>query len=746
MKSILIRVCLLCLSMPTATMAFANDEEELIDEVIVTATRRETAIMDTPQSIQAIAGETLELPIYNDMNKVFNLIPGATAWSNKPPAKEGIQMRGSGISQAGASDGMSPVGYYVDDIPYVDISTPVPPPISTFDLDRIEVLRGPQGTSYGQDSSGGSVIMRTAAVDLQNFGYKVRAGVLDVNGVDGTGYTVGGVINLPLVEDVFGVRLSFLQEEDPGYGEVANRPDIDNPLENTRDSFRVKAYWLVNNDFDIEVTHSQWNTDYNFLPGSQIRDSSTGTMVLNSVSTPMLLELFPDGELENDFEIEWTTFLAKYRFGSAELTYSAGRVDTPKKETNSEFEFDLGFGPLFAAVVFNQPAESTTHELRLVSTSDSDLQWLVGAFHMEAESDSRGFTQTPAFFISEQLADPIDAETTAFYGEIEYAINDEWSLLGGLRFHDEEREQTSEYALGFAGEPTFGPFSFAFPTTVEEMDFDHTSYRIGVTWTPNENGLVYLTQSSANRAPIMLPQSDRIALEAAGVEAPGDTDASEMINTELGTKWTLLDGRMQLELVYAHSDWRDLPIWASLNIPPQPISVAVGGTDAEVETWEVIMTWAVNDDLTVSYSGAFTDTEVTDVPENVAAYPPAVRDGGELFNYSPTTHNISVSYSRELANNWTLLASADYVTREAPDGINVFDFFSTAYVPADEDYRNLALSLGATKGPWTLSFSVNNATDEDDMYLPRTENVVGGPYALLPQPRTMAFQVVYDKL
>ena len=108
--------------------------------------------------------------------------------------------------------------------------------------------------------------------------------------------------------------------------------------------------------------------------------------------------------------------------------------------------------------------------------------------------------------------------------------------------------------------------------------------------------------------------------------------------------------------------------------------------------------------------------------------------------------NISVSYSRELANNWTLLASADYVTREAPDGINVFDFFSTSYVPAEEDYRNLALSLGATKGPWTLSFSVNNATDEDDMYLPRSENVVGGPYALIPQPRTMAFQVVYDKL
>ena len=69
------------------------------------------------------------------------------------------------------------------------------------------------------------------------------------------------------------------------------------------------------------------------------------------------------------------------------------------------------------------------------------------------------------------------------------------------------------------------------------------------------------------------------------MSAPGDTDSSELVNTEVGVKWTGLEGRLQLEAVFAYADWKDVPIWAQLNIAPMPISVAIGGTDAVVETW-----------------------------------------------------------------------------------------------------------------------------------------------------------------
>ena len=319
------------LALPASLSVAAQDDEAVMEEVIVSATRRDVAVMDIPQSIQAISGETLELPSFQNMSQVYNLVPGATAFSNKAPQEQGIQLRGSGVVQSNAAADTSPVGYYVDDIPYVDISTPVPPPIGTFDLERVEIIRGPQGTSYGQDSSGGSVILRTAPVDLETFGYKLRGGITNVGSVDENGKQAGGVINVPVIEDVFGIRASYLSESDPGFGKVAGRADIKNPMESSRDSLRIKAFAKVSETLSLEATHSEWNTEYNVLLGAQIADSRNGQMILTDVSTPMLLELFPDGRLKNDSEISWTTFKALLALGFADITYSAGRVIRRRK-------------------------------------------------------------------------------------------------------------------------------------------------------------------------------------------------------------------------------------------------------------------------------------------------------------------------------------------------------------------------------------------------------------------------------
>ncbi|MGI9322419.1 MAG: TonB-dependent receptor [Pseudomonadales bacterium] len=709
-----------------------------MEEVVVSATRREEAIMDIPLSIQAITSERLELPTYHDINELYNLVPGAVSFGQKAPLEEGIQLRGSGIVQSGTDDQAAPVGYYVDDIPYIDVSTPSQPPIGTFDLERVEIIRGPQGTSYGQDSVGGSVILRTSRVDLEKFGYKLRVGFTDVKDVKGTGYDLGGVINIPLADNVFGVRISFLREYDPGYGEVFERPDIDNPLEDTRDSFRFKALWNASDWLELELTHSYWNTEYNFLPGTNIRDSRGGTMLLNPLTTAIGLAVSPDGVPENDYDVSWSTFRMVIEQDWAELTYSLGYVDAPNKETNSEFL--LSFGE--SGIVFNQPAETLTQELRIVSAGDSRLQWLAGFFSLSAESDSGGATLTPAFFFGEVRSDPVESDVWAIYGEVDYALSDSWSLLAGMRFHDEKRVYTNEYATIIAG----GPPTHS-PTTVTDTSFDHTSYRFGLTWTPNDNGLVYLTRSTANRAPLG-PGENVAVLEAAGITPPGEGDPAELTNTELGTKWTLLDGRMQLELVYARGNWKDVPMWAQLDIPPTPISLGIGGTDALVETWEIILAWSPTDNLTLSYSGAFTDTEVTSVPsdEEVTDYPRALQKGGELFNYSPATHNFDISYNRELASGWGIFAGASYVTRDKVDGLNVFSFAATEYAPSEEKYSNLALNAGTTKGPYTLTFSVNNATDFDGRYLPRSEGVIGGNWALIPQPRSMTLQLTYNRL
>ena len=752
MRKALISVIACSLTAPLSTGALAQSDDEeaniFFDEIIITATRRERNVMEVNQSIQAIPEQVLELPTFNDLADVTKLVPGATAFTNKPPQQEGIQFRGSGISQA-LSVSLSPVGYYVDDIPYVDISTPVPPPIGTFDLERIEIIRGPQGTSYGQDSTAGSIILRTKPVDFENFGYKFRAGVSDVATYSGTGYTVGGVVNIPIAEDVFGVRISYLREEDAGYGAVVGNPDIDDPYASTRDSLRVKAHWKASENIDFELTHSEWNTDYNVLPATMMVDTLGGGTNIRDVDGEMMLARFPDGKVTNDFEISWTTLLAKFDLGFAELTSSTGYVDTPKKETNFEEADDGGTGPAAFVVLFNQPAETFTQEFRLLSTGDSDLQWITGLFFMDAESDSGGFVDVsfPAFFFFERSfqTDPINSEVFAVYGDIEYAINDQWSVQVGLRYQDEDRSDTfTQDFADIAVDPLFGPYSFPGTPVVTKTSFSNTSYRFSLSWQPAENGMVYFSNSLASSAPIVQPQSTLNALELAGITPPGDADASRLVNTEIGTKWTLADGRVQLELAYVLSDWQDLPLWAELELPPQPpISLAIGGTDADVSIWEMTLAWALSDNFTINYAGAFTDTKVTKIPSDAAVvgYPPAVQKGGKLFNYSPQTANFGINYNKSLASDWDLFASANYVIRERPDGIDAFNLFATEYTPARDEFKNLSFSVGAAKGPWDLSFSIQNATDFDGMYFPSTANLING---FIPQPTTVSFQVSYD--
>jgi len=753
-KNILIRLLACSLAAPISSGALAQTDDEsadnVLDEIIVTSTRREESVMEISQSIQAIPEAVLELPTFNEMSDVYNLVPGATVYSNKPPNKEGLQLRGGGIVQTGSADGASPVGYYVDDIPYVDISTAVPPPMSTFDLQRVEVLRGPQGTSWGQDSSAGSVIMRTNPVDLEDFGYKIRVGVSDTESYDGTGSTIGGVVNIPIAEDVFGVRLGYLREEDPGYGSVVGRPDIKNPLESTRDSFRIKALWHAGETIDFELTHSEWNTEYSILPGLSIADTSNGAMTISPQQTDMILSLFPDGEPKNEFEISWTTLLARFDLGGAELTYSAGYVDTPKKNTYSEILF-FGF---LSAVIYNQPAETTTHELRLVSTSDSPLQWIAGVYSMDAESHSGGWTDTPDFFYRDLTSGLDEASAFAAYGEIEYAFNDQWSIDAGLRYNDSKRSYAFDYQstsffpeFTYFSEPLFGPYPDVQPTVVDKQSFDHTSYRLGVNWNPSEDGLVYLTHSTANRAPIILTESDRIGLENAGITPFGDVDAAELVNTELGTKWTLAGGRVQLEVAYIFSDWQDVPLWSEVNTLPTPTSMAIGDTNAEVTIWEIGLAWALSDNFTFTYAGSWTDTKVTEVPDPADApgYPGAVEKGGELPNYSPQTSNFGLSYNRSFGGDWEMFGSLNYVTRDKPNGLDVF-IFPDVYNPARDEYENMGISLGVGKGPWTIDFSVSNATDDDGQFLPRT--AFGGDdarlYGLIQQPRTYSIQVSYD--
>jgi len=291
-----------------------EDKDQNLEEVVVTATRRETNVMETPLSIQAFGEALLEEQNISEVRDLYDYIPSLTLQEENGQTDHTIQMRGSGISSVGADDGMSAVGIYVDEIPYVGINSQVAPPLDYFDVERVEVLRGPQGTSFGQDSTGGSIRIYTNDPDLEEFGYKVRGHLANRARVDGNGWNGSGVVNLPIVEGQFAVRAGYSKTYDPGFGSVLNRPDIKNPQEFDLETWRIKALWKVSDALDVQLSHSVWNTGLDFF--GTLRSSTTnGELIMTELNNRILLQRWPNGIPDNSAEYAWSSLVVPGRQG-----------------------------------------------------------------------------------------------------------------------------------------------------------------------------------------------------------------------------------------------------------------------------------------------------------------------------------------------------------------------------------------------------------------------------------------------
>ena len=732
----------LAATLPLSSVVMSQSDESMeVEEVIVSVSRRDVAVMDLSQSVQAIPEQTLAQPAFNDVRDIYNRVPGATAGitnGQKAPLAEGIQMRGSGVTQTNAGGGSMPVGYYIDDVPFLDVNALSPPPLSTFDLDRIEVIRGPQGTSYGQDSSAGSVIMRTNAVDLENAGYKVKLGTMTYGKGNGYGHTMGAVVNVPLIADKLGVRVSYLTEEDPGYGIVVGRPDIENPLEEDKSTLRVKVTAKPTDSSEITYTHSEWSTGYIFMPGTNIVSVSNGRMELGASTWAFALEVFPDGILRNNYDVEWDTLVAKYDLGFAEMTYSGGSVKSTDRDYNAE---DFTFG---VVSITDLPSDTDTHEVRFVSQGDGPLSWVAGAMTVDATTNSNLHYNFASYGEYSSIG-VVHQEQDSIYGELTYAMSDTITVFGGLRQHEEMRQENSQAALRNPGDPATGPYTgYMFEDNSTTYEFDNTSYRVGVEWRPDDSTLYYASRSSAARAPVPIDQTTLAILADQGLPNLSSEDASELVSTEIGAKMSMMDDALDLEIVYALSEWTDIPMYSGYGTPNGPLSMSVGGTDADVTSLEMSASYTISDTLSLTYAGGLTDTEVAAVPDPsvVVNFPAAIQVGGELYGYSPTTHSITLDYSDDMDNGWEAYGSVDYAYREKMMGFSSV-VYADEYIAADSDYKLLNLAMGMRKENWDLNLSITNAANFDGQFTPDLfPDSPNDTYILFP--RAIHFQVTYD--
>ena len=664
-----------------SALAQEDNTSSGLEEIVVTAQRREERLSDVPLSISAFSQDRLDAQGVRSIDDVVRLTPGVTF--ARADARNGqaatISIRGI-ASGAGAST----TGIYIDDTP-IQIRTLGYSSYNTFpqifDLERVEVLRGPQGTLFGAGSEGGTVRFITPQPNLSESSTYVRAEVGTTSGGDPT-YEGGIAFGAPLVDNKLGFRASGWYRRDGGWVDRINwdrttrTPMSDvSSNSNSQNSYvgKVAMTWAPTDALRITPSiyyqklkandsPSYWTAlsdpgDGDFNNGNSVRQESEDRFYLPAL------------------KVEWT-------FGPATLVSNTAYFNRNNEAFNDYSAFEAGLwtgNPYFPAGFFaittqvNQQS-NFTQELRLQSNdADSRLSWVGGVFFSHARQTAKqrvqdtflpglyraitgcnftdpppplipprpntcptqvpaaGFGQPLADGLYTFVADPIIArdEQTALYGQVDFKATDKLTLTAGVRASKTKVDAAAQYRGPVVGPPV---------TDSGSQDEDPVTPKVGASYKINDDNMVYLSAAKGFRIGgynprVGLPCGGQLAslglFGANGAPAaPQLFDSDTVWSYELGSKNVVGGGRMQLNSSVYYIDWKNIQQGVALQcgftFVANQGSATSKGADLEML---IDVSSAVKLGLSVGYSNAKYDENVFGGP---AATAPIVSAGDHI--------------------------------------------------------------------------------------------------------------------
>ena len=584
----------------------------ILEEVIVTAQKRAQNIMEVPTSLQTFQGEELESAGHSELALFLREVPSATMANNSGGgAFNVVHMRGSGgLGQTG--DGA--VAYYLDEVPFVVPNNQFSPISNMFDLQRVEVLRGPQGTIWGQGSMAGTVRYLLNNPDLENFGGRVQTSWADVKDGDNS-YKLNAVVNIPVVENVFGLRIAGGHETRGGYAEApdVNREDINKEeLEN----WRVKALWQASDSLSVNALYWHMEIEMDYSNTLQILDpptmSATGGI---------------EGLLGGESDVYSLT-----------LNWSLNNFDLVATTSSLDHVVPLLIpfsSPATGNIIATQHYESETfaQEIRLVSNGDGPLSWIAGGYYSDTNHEQRQdqFFANSLFqsIVGIDSTQKIESETFALFGEISYELmGGKLIPLFGLRYFKDDRGMVDnsiqargidESGFGTC-DPNFLPAPLKCETVVPTFrtsdTFESFNPRINLSWFPGEAGMLYLNIAKGFRSGYLQTLAAVNVGAFEGVTTTQSLDDDAVWSYELGGKWNLLDNRLALEFAVYRAEYKDAQVLynTQVNIP-----VGVQGGDYRADGVELTFDYSPVDGL--NFAGVFSalNSEWTDPNPEIEA-------------------------------------------------------------------------------------------------------------------------------
>ena len=719
----------------------------VLQEVVVTAQKREERLHDVPMGVTAITSDQLQRQQIVSLDDLASRVPGLTL-TDVRPGNTRLSLRGQNVEGIGST-----VTTYIDDTPFGSSNAladgfAFSGDFDTWDLQRIEVLRGPQGTLYGAGSEGGLLKYVTNPPDPTKFAAAVQVGGEDVAHGESAG-SGKSMINLP-IGDRAAFRLSGYYEGLPGYVDDPSRGEND-INKGYRDG--VRAALLVNFTDSLSLRLNALGQDLH-------TDGTPNTDVVGALNlqlTPPPNQLEPQNGNFNqqrfinepdtfkyriysgtlNWNIGWGTFTSITSYGTIDQSglsdatsqpAAAGTGIPPPGVPGTFGEIATTLLPFVAtpppgATAVSGLAETQaldikkwTQEFRLASSGNQTLEWQVGAFYTD---ESSTLAQTlPLFYIPTLVSVPLPAAVGgpnlenasldavyrewAGFGQVTYHFNPQWDLALGARW-SENKQSANESITGLEASSPPNP-----PTVQSGSSSDtDATYSIAPRWHVSPDTMVYGRVATGYRpgGPNVLPLNTPASV-------PAHYQADKTTNYEIGFRSDLLDKRLSVDVAAFLVDWEKIQLAEFVSVPNSPgFTINANGGTARSKGLEWTLAATPVTGLTFALTGAYIHAYLT------SSASAAGGNEGDPLPYVPKwstsldgayTWRAFSDYNAFAGATWSYMGSRFNGFSTVETGLGVFQAEPRPELPS---YNTVDLRAGLENGRWTFELYGKNVAD-----------------------------------
>jgi iron complex outermembrane receptor protein len=665
--------------LPMAAVAQTTDTSE--EEIVITGNRRgEELLREVPQSVTAITAETLERTQAHSLSDYVGRIPGMSVAGGRL-GNERITLRG--LNAGGVA---STIATYVDETPFGSSSALANGGVLALDLDpsdvqRVEVLRGPQGTLYGSSALGGVMRFITVDPDTGDFSLRLR-GELESTEDGEMSHGARGLINIPL-GDQAGLRLSGWLRSDGGFIDDSAR-GVEDVNSGETVGFRAKFLLHATDNLAIRLTAMTQTIEND-------ADNSVGYFPVPL--TPVDGELDQSRSFSENGEVKYDILngTVDWDLGWASLSSSSSYTELNQSRTDDS---TIAFG-LASYLVNTMEQDKFTQELRLASPDSDRFEWLLGFFYTDENADllQQIYLNTPPGgpFSGLDLTLGSTYEEIALYANGTYYFSPQFDINVGVRFSQNEQ--------------TVLQGGTAAPANDESSEDEIVTYSISPRWRMSDDTMLYARIATGYR-----PGGPNV-LSAFGTAVPPTFDPDTATNYEVGIKSDVIDGLLRIDAALFRIDWDDIQVLVS----DGTVSGNGNGGTATSEGLEWAATLTPADGLTFLWSGAYTDARLTsDTDPSGGPVVVGGVDGDRLPGVAEWTSSIDGEYEfAAFGGHEAYVGGTWRYVGERMTGFSLdldADFGVTQIeLPS---YNVLDLRAGVDFGTFAVELFAKNATDE----------------------------------